>query len=61
MKKNIAVLPGDGVGPEIIAQAQKVLEAVATKYGHEFVFEYGKDMSGGYKSINTKIVKSFKY
>lgn len=41
MKKNIAVLPGDGVGPEIIAQAQKVLEAVATKYGHEFVFEYG--------------------
>ena len=36
MKKNIAVLPGDGIGPEIIAQAVAVLDAVAKRYGHEF-------------------------
>nr|WP_321407218.1 3-isopropylmalate dehydrogenase [uncultured Carboxylicivirga sp.] len=35
MKLNIAVLPGDGIGPEIVAQAQKVIDAVAVKFGHE--------------------------
>jgi len=38
MKLNIAVLAGDGIGPEIVAQAQKVLDAVATKYNHEIVY-----------------------
>ncbi|MCI1779688.1 MAG: 3-isopropylmalate dehydrogenase [Bacteroidales bacterium] len=41
MKKKIAVLPGDGIGPEIIEQAVSVLKSVASKYGHEFTFEYG--------------------
>ncbi len=40
MKKTIAVLPGDGIGPEIIAQAVKVLEAVAERYSHEFIYRY---------------------
>ncbi len=35
MKLNIAVLPGDGIGPEIVAQAQKVIDAVAGKFNHE--------------------------
>nr|WP_319400349.1 3-isopropylmalate dehydrogenase [uncultured Carboxylicivirga sp.] len=35
MKLNIALLPGDGIGPEIVAQAQKVIDAIAIKYGHE--------------------------
>lgn len=35
MKLNIAVLPGDGIGPEISAQGVNVLKAVAEKYGHE--------------------------
>ncbi len=35
MKLNIAVLPGDGIGPEIVDQAQKVIDAVAVKFGHE--------------------------
>ena len=35
MKLNIAVLPGDGIGPEIVAQAQKVIDAVAAKFNHE--------------------------
>jgi len=39
MKANIVVLPGDGVGPEVVAEARKVLEAVARQRGHEFSFE----------------------
>ncbi|MEI7829736.1 MAG: 3-isopropylmalate dehydrogenase [Prolixibacteraceae bacterium] len=35
MKLNIAVLAGDGIGPEIVAQALRVTEAVAKKFGHE--------------------------
>ena len=42
MKANIVTLPGDYIGPEIIAQAVKVLEAVAAKYGHEFYFDERK-------------------
>src|SRR6266481_654679 len=37
MRAVIAVLPGDGIGPEVVAEATKVLQAVATKFGHEFV------------------------
>jgi len=40
MKFNIAVLPGDGIGPEIIEQAIKVVEAVGKKFGHTFTFKY---------------------
>lgn len=40
MKKHIAVLPGDGIGPEIITQAVRVLDAIAEKYGHEFTYTY---------------------
>ena len=36
MKANIVLLPGDGVGPEIVAEAAKVLNAVATRFGHDF-------------------------
>ena len=36
MKANIVLLPGDGVGPEIVAEAAKVLKAVATRFGHDF-------------------------
>ncbi|WP_189631226.1 3-isopropylmalate dehydrogenase [Roseivirga thermotolerans] len=41
MKKNIGVLPGDGIGPEVIAEAIKVLDAVCSKYGHKFTYAYG--------------------
>jgi len=34
----IATLPGDGVGPEVIAAAQAVLEAVASRFGHSLIF-----------------------
>ena len=38
MRYNIALLRGDGIGPEIVDSAVRVLEAVGKKYGHEFVF-----------------------
>jgi len=41
MKINIAVLPGDGVGPEVVAEAVKVLNAIGLRYGHDFVYHYG--------------------
>ncbi|MBO5045559.1 MAG: 3-isopropylmalate dehydrogenase [Clostridia bacterium] len=39
MKKHIAVLAGDGIGPEITDGAITVLKKIAEKYGHEFTFE----------------------
>lgn len=41
MNLNIALLPGDGIGPEIIAEAVKVLGAVEKKYGHTFNYTKG--------------------
>ena len=40
MEFNIAVLPGDGIGPEVIAEGVKVLEAVGRKFGHHFNLTY---------------------
>jgi 3-isopropylmalate dehydrogenase len=37
MRAVIAVLPGDGIGPEVVAEGLKVLAAVSKKFGHEFV------------------------
>ncbi|MBW2961044.1 3-isopropylmalate dehydrogenase [Mesonia aestuariivivens] len=39
MKLNIAVLPGDGIGPEITKQSVKVLKAIAERFDHKFLFE----------------------
>ncbi len=36
---HFTLLPGDGIGPEVIAQAKKVLEAVSVRYGLDFTFE----------------------
>jgi 3-isopropylmalate dehydrogenase len=41
VKFDIAVLPGDGVGPEVTAETIKVLEAVGRKFSHEFELDYG--------------------
>ena len=42
MKKSIAVLPGDGIGPEIMPQAIRVLEAIGKTFGHQFDLSYGQ-------------------
>lgn len=39
MKLNIAVLPGDGIGPEIIAQALEVTKAICAKFNHELTYK----------------------
>ncbi len=41
MNIKLAVLPGDGIGPEVTSQALKVTEAVCQKYGHELHYDYG--------------------
>lgn len=38
MKYNIAVIHGDGIGPEVVGEALKVLDTIAEKYHHEFVY-----------------------
>ena len=38
MKLNIGLLKGDGIGPEIVDSAVRVLEKIAEKFGHEFCF-----------------------
>ena len=36
MNKTITVIKGDGIGPEIVTEAMKVLDRIAEKYGHTF-------------------------
>ena len=36
VKANITLLPGDGIGPEVLAAGRSVLESIATSYGHTF-------------------------
>jgi 3-isopropylmalate dehydrogenase len=39
MEMNIALLPGDGIGPEVVDQAVKVVKAIGEKFGHKITFE----------------------
>lgn len=41
MRYNIAVIPGDGIGPEVIEQAKKAMNAVADVYDHVFIYKEG--------------------
>ncbi len=45
MKAKIVLLPGDGIGPEIVSAGQEILDFVASKYGHEF--DYDEHLIGG--------------
>ena len=45
MKKHIAVLAGDGIGPEIVPQALQVLQTIGKRFDHEFDLAYG-DVGG---------------
>jgi 3-isopropylmalate dehydrogenase len=40
MKALVAILPGDGIGPEVTAEAVRCLAALGQKFGHEFVLEH---------------------
>ena len=39
MEKTIALIPGDGIGPDVVAEAVKVLDAVAQKFGHKWTYK----------------------
>ncbi|NDC78692.1 MAG: 3-isopropylmalate dehydrogenase, partial [Chitinophagia bacterium] len=41
MEKNIAVIMGDGIGPEVTGQSLRVLDAVAQRFGHAFHYGHG--------------------
>ena len=45
MKLKLAVIPGDGIGPEIVREARKALDQTARKFGHEI--EYTELLMGG--------------
>ena len=45
MEYKIALIPGDGIGPEIVAEAKKVLDRVCEKYSHKF--SYTEVLLGG--------------
>ncbi|MEG2697599.1 MAG: 3-isopropylmalate dehydrogenase [Ruthenibacterium sp.] len=45
MRKRITVLKGDGIGPEIVAEALKIMEGVAEKFGHHFAYDFA-DIGG---------------
>lgn len=45
MKASLVVLPGDGIGPEVVAAAERVLDAVASRFGH--TFERSTQLIGG--------------
>ncbi len=45
MQAKIAVLGGDGIGPEVVAEAVKVLAVISKRFGHEF--EFATAMVGG--------------
>ena len=51
MSRKILILPGDGIGPEIVAEAEKVLNALVADYGLDVVMEHG--LIGG-KAIDTR-------
>ena len=40
MKKNITIIPGDGIGPEVTRETVRVLNAVALKFHHDFNFTH---------------------
>lgn len=45
MKSRITLIPGDGIGPDVVAEGVKSLDAVAAKFGHSF--EYQEALMGG--------------
>ena len=40
MKLKIAQLPGDGIGPEVVAQAVKAVNAICARFGHEVEYAF---------------------
>ena len=65
MEKLIAVLPGDGIGPEVVAEGIKVLDAIADVFGHRLFYAYGEVGGEAYdnatKHMSDEEKKAIKY
>lgn len=55
MEYKITVLPGDGIGPDIVREAVKVLDAVAGKFGHKMVYDYQLMGGAAYDKTGTPL------
>lgn len=58
MKMRIALVPGDGIGPDIVAEAVKVLGEVGTKFGHKFDFSFYLAGGTAIDSVGTPLPES---
>lgn len=55
MNATIALLPGDGIGPEVVAEARRVLEAIAAAFRHTFIFREGLIGGGAIDATGTAL------
>ncbi len=55
MQFSITVLPGDGIGPEVVDEAVKVLEATGRRFGHEFLLRHGIVGGGAIDATGTPL------
>lgn len=53
MRKTIAVIPGDGIGPEVMRQAERVLAHVAEAFGHQFDLKHGVAGGEAYEQLGS--------
>ncbi|MBI2846577.1 MAG: 3-isopropylmalate dehydrogenase [Chloroflexi bacterium] len=56
MEFTIAVLPGDGIGPEVVGEGVRLLEAVGKKFGHRFHFDYAIVGGGAIDKYGTPLL-----
>ena len=61
MNYNITVIKGDGIGPEIVDEAIKVLNTIASKYQHQFNYErirlLGSNAQSSYHELNISSIR----
>jgi 3-isopropylmalate dehydrogenase len=55
MEKRIAVLPGDGIGKEIVQGAIEILQTIAERFNHEFTFTYGEIGGSAYDTAGVPL------
>ncbi|MBR1624834.1 MAG: 3-isopropylmalate dehydrogenase, partial [Clostridia bacterium] len=55
MNKTIALIRGDGIGPEVVASAVKVLDAIGKKFGHTFTYAEAPMGGGAYDTFGTPL------
>ena len=55
MNKTIALIRGDGIGPEVVASAVKVLDAIGKKFGHTFTYAEAPMGGGAYDMFGTPL------